>query len=215
VTGDTAPSSYAQERFVNLPRVSASGDGNDRLLGNLARPEIRVAVASISVFFPCYNDATTIGAMVERVGACLDHLGVDGEIIVVNDASPDDAKAVLQALLDNEPRLRVVEHEHNRGYGGALKSGFSAATRDWVFYTDGDGQYDPGELELLVAHADIDVDVVQGFKLSPSTCCRHSASASSGWPDTRARRSRHTSRVAASSKEPDAAALRPSSASSS
>ena len=58
-----------------------------------------------------------------------------------------------------------MTHEHNRGYGGALLSGFAAATKQWVFYTDGDGQFDPAELELLVQRASDDVDVVQGYKL--------------------------------------------------
>jgi glycosyltransferase involved in cell wall biosynthesis len=73
---------------------------------------------------------------------------------------------VLKHLTETEPRLRVDTHEHNRGYGGALLSGFSSATKQWVFYTDGDGQYDPAELELLVAKAGDGVDVVQGYKLN-------------------------------------------------
>jgi GT2 family glycosyltransferase len=116
------------------------------------------------VFFPCYGDATTIGGLVECVATTIDELGIDGDIVVVNDGSPDDAAEVLADAATREPRLRVVTHEHNRGYGAALRSGFAAADRDWVFYTDGDGQYDPAELAVLVAHANDDVDVVQGYK---------------------------------------------------
>ena len=72
-------------------------------------------------------------------------------MIVVNDGSTDGSAAVLADAAAAEPRLRVVTHEQNRGYGGALLSGFAAATKQWVFYTDGDGQFDPAELELLVA----------------------------------------------------------------
>ena len=72
---------------------------------------------------------------------------------------------MLAELTRREPRLRVVTHERNRGYGGALLSGFAASTKQWVFYTDGDGQFDPAELELLVRRASDDVDVVQGYKL--------------------------------------------------
>jgi glycosyltransferase involved in cell wall biosynthesis len=64
------------------------------------------------------------------------------------------------------PRLRVVNHATNRGYGGALRSGFAAATKELVFYTDGDAQYDPRELTRLVQSLRPDVDVVNGFKLS-------------------------------------------------
>jgi len=125
-------------------------------------------VASISAFFPCYRDESTIAEMVERVVGTFDELGVDGDVTVVNDASPDDAAVVLEQLAGEEPRLRVVTHEANRGYGGALQSGFAAATGEWVFYTDGDGQYDPAELVELVARVDDDVDVVQGYKLGRS-----------------------------------------------
>ena len=61
--------------------------------------------------------------------------------------------------------LRIVDHGVNRGYGAALRSGFAAARGEWVFYTDGDGQYDPAELERLIAQVSDEVDVVQGWKL--------------------------------------------------
>lgn len=124
------------------------------------------AVEAISVFFPCYNDEPSIGRMVEVAIATLARVGVtDAEVIVVNDGSTDGSGAMLAELAKRQPLLRVVTHERNRGYGGALLSGFGAATRQWVFYTDGDGQFDPAELELLVLHASDDVDVVQGFKI--------------------------------------------------
>ena len=123
-------------------------------------------VQSVSAFFPCYNDEATIGAMVEAAATTIDRVGADGEIIVVNDGSSDGSERVLKDLTQTEPRLRVVTHERNRGYGGALLSGFGSATKQWVFYTDGDGQFDPTELELLVERATDDVDVVQGYKLN-------------------------------------------------
>jgi glycosyltransferase involved in cell wall biosynthesis len=127
---------------------------------------VNEAVESVSAFFPCYNDEATIGSVVETTATTLDRIGADGEIIVVNDGSSDGSERVLKQLTETEPRLRVVTHEHNRGYGGALLSGFGSATKQWVFYTDGDGQFDPSELELLVARAADDVDVVQGYKLN-------------------------------------------------
>lgn len=90
----------------------------------------------------------------------------DYEVIVVNDGSYDDTPQVLTQLQATYgPRLRVITHEVNRGYGGALRSGFAAATKDLVFYTDGDGQYDVGELPKLVAQMAPDVGLVNGYKL--------------------------------------------------
>jgi len=129
------------------------------------RAQVNPAVQSVSAFFPCYNDEATIGRMVEVAARTLDECGVDGEIIVINDGSTDGSAAVLSALSADEPKLRIVTHESNRGYGGALLSGFAAATRQWVFYTDGDAQFDPSELALLVDAASDDVDVVQGYKI--------------------------------------------------
>jgi len=127
---------------------------------------VNPAVEAVSVFFPCYNDEATIARMVDVAVATLDRIGVrDAEVIVVNDGSTDGSAALLERVMEREPRLRVVTHEANRGYGGALLSGFAASSKQWVFYTDGDGQFDPAELELLAQRASDDVDVVQGFKL--------------------------------------------------
>jgi glycosyltransferase involved in cell wall biosynthesis len=127
---------------------------------------------SISAFFPAYNDAGTIGSMVVSTDRTLralaekyPYISADYEIIVVNDGSPDHTGELLEELMRRYPRLRVVTHEKNRGYGGALRSGFTQATRDLVFYTDGDAQYDPRELELLVAQLRDDADMVQGYKI--------------------------------------------------
>ena len=79
----------------------------------------------------------------------LGELTEDYEIIVVNDGSRDESASVLAALAKQVPRLRVVHHLINRGYGAALRSGFEHATKDLVFYTDGDGQYDVNEISIL------------------------------------------------------------------
>jgi len=122
------------------------------------------AVESISAFFPCYNDAPTIGTMVRTVEAALRKVVDDFEIIVVNDGSSDDSARVLEMLAEELP-LRVVTHEVNGGYGAALISGFRAATKQWVFYTDGDAQYDASELTDLVDAASDRIDLVQGVKI--------------------------------------------------
>jgi glycosyltransferase involved in cell wall biosynthesis len=127
---------------------------------------VNPSVTSISAFFPCYNDQATIAQMVKLTVETFTRLGVDdAEVIVIDDGSTDASPQVLADLEASEPLLRVVTHPQNRGYGGALISGFAAASKQWVFYTDGDAQFDPTELELLVQRATDDVDVVQGFKL--------------------------------------------------
>lgn len=121
-------------------------------------------VRSVSAVFPCYNDAATIAKLVDDVHAALSPLVDEVEVIVVNDGSADESGEVLDKLATERPWLEVVTHEVNRGYGGALISGFGAARHEWIFYTDGDAQYDAREAAALVALAGVDVDVVQGYK---------------------------------------------------
>jgi len=121
--------------------------------------------ASISVFFPAYNDAGTIASLVVVTDMTLRALADDYEIIVVNDGSPDHTGEILADLQQRYPRLRVVTHPKNRGYGGALRSGFAAASKELVFYTDGDAQYDPREITRLLAALAPDVDMVNGYKI--------------------------------------------------
>ena len=121
---------------------------------------------SLSVFFPAYNDAPSLPALLAATFAALEEHVADYEVIVVNDGSHDDTGEVLERLRQRySPFLRVVTHQQNRGYGGALRSGFTAAQKEFVFYTDGDGQYDPGELPLLLKLAGPATGLVNGYKL--------------------------------------------------
>jgi glycosyltransferase involved in cell wall biosynthesis len=120
---------------------------------------------SITAFFPCYNDAATIASVVITADRTLRQLTDDYEIIVANDASTDNSAAILDELHVIYPHLRVMQHEVNQGYGGNLRSMFAESTKDLIFYTDGDGQYDPAELSALYVHLGADVDVVQGWKI--------------------------------------------------
>lgn len=123
---------------------------------------------SITAFFPCYNDSGTIASMVVLADMTLRQLTDDYEVIVVNDGSADHSGEILAELQQRYPQLRVVAHEKNRGYGGALRSGFASATKDLVFYTDGDAQYDPRELAILFNALTDDFDMVQGYKIQRS-----------------------------------------------
>jgi glycosyltransferase involved in cell wall biosynthesis len=119
----------------------------------------------ISAFFPAYNDAPSLPGLLRRTFAALEQASDDFEVIVVNDGSRDETASVLEQMRQElGPRLRVVTHERNRGYGGALRSGFATATKDLVFYTDGDGQYDPAEIHLLLEQWSPDAGLVNGYK---------------------------------------------------
>src|SRR3954469_23362709 len=105
----------------------------------------------LSVFFPAYNDSGTIASMVIRAVQTASELTPDFEVIVVNDGSSDATADIADELARTYPNVRVVHHPRNRGYGGALQSGFRSATKEFIFYTDGDAQYDPAELADLWA----------------------------------------------------------------
>ena len=121
---------------------------------------------SLSVFFPAYNDAPSLPRLIERTFEVLKAHVADYEVIVVNDGSFDSTGTVLAALAERfAPHMRVITHEQNRGYGGALRSGFAAAQKEFVFYTDGDGQYDPAELPNLLEKLTPETGLVNGYKL--------------------------------------------------
>ena len=125
-------------------------------------------VKGLSIFFPAYNDSGTIASLVIAALRTARKLTDDFEVIVVNDGSADNTAEILDELARTYPEVRIVHHERNRGYGGALRTGFATATRELVFYTDGDAQYDPVELEVLWRALDDGVDLVNGYKISRS-----------------------------------------------
>jgi glycosyltransferase involved in cell wall biosynthesis len=121
---------------------------------------------SISAVFPAYNDGGTIASMVTTALIALRQVSNDYEIVVVNDGSTDYTVRVLEELESRLPELRVIHHPSNRGYGAALRTGFCAAQKEWIFYTDGDSQYNPLELTELVGEIQKGAKVVNGYKLS-------------------------------------------------
>lgn len=123
---------------------------------------------SLSILFPCYNDAGTIASMVSAADEVAREAAGDYEIIVVDDGSTDSSRDVLRGLARHYDHLRLVFQERNGGYGAALRAGFAAATMDYVFYTDGDAQYDVFELRKLLPVLQDGVDVVNGYKIRRS-----------------------------------------------
>lgn len=120
---------------------------------------------SLTIFFPVYNDWGTIGTMAALAVMTAEKVTEDYEVILVNDGSQQQTREILDFLEKKYPKLRVVHHEKNRGYGGALKTGFKEAKKEFVFYTDGDAQYDVRELLKLISAKTNGVDVVNGYKI--------------------------------------------------
>jgi glycosyltransferase involved in cell wall biosynthesis len=131
-------------------------------------PEAPQRPPSLSMFFPAYNDGGTIASLVIQAVQVASRLTPDFEVLVVNDGSADATAEICEELAKTYPQVRVIHHAHNRGYGGALRTGFAAATKDLIAYTDGDAQYDPAELEALWQRLTPDADMVNGYKISRS-----------------------------------------------
>jgi glycosyltransferase involved in cell wall biosynthesis len=129
----------------------------------VARPP--VSPLSLTITFPCYNEE----ANVERVTLAALKMGrrvaKDLEVVVVNDGSRDRTGEIADRLAAEHPEVRVVHNRPNKGYGGALAAGFRAATKDWVFYTDGDGQFDMEEIDRLLPLLS-EYDIVSGYRMN-------------------------------------------------
>ena len=122
----------------------------------------------LTVFFPAYNDSGTIASMVVSAVLAAGRLTSDFEILVINDGSRDATPLIIDELARVSPQVRAIHHQGNRGYGGALRTGFAEAAKEWIFYTDGDAQYDPWEMAELWAKRGPGVDMVNGYKISRS-----------------------------------------------
>ncbi|HUT46216.1 MAG TPA: glycosyltransferase family 2 protein [Sedimentisphaerales bacterium] len=122
-------------------------------------------MVSISVFFPCYNEQENVGRTVEKALEVLKKLNADFEAIIVDDGSSDGTGRIADEIAGRDGRVKVVHHEGNLGYGAALQSGFKAATKELVFYTDGDGQFDINEMPPLLAFME-QYDIVSCYRLN-------------------------------------------------
>jgi len=122
---------------------------------------------SLSIFFPAFNEEGIIERTVRDAVAAAQRDVSDFEVIVVDDGSEDATADIVSALAAKDPRVRLVRHEVNRGYGAALRTGFASATKDFVFFSDADGQFHLDELPatLELAHG---APVVAGYRIKRS-----------------------------------------------
>lgn len=120
----------------------------------------------LSVFFPAYNEEKNIGSTLKQAIEVLDKIGLKNyEVIVVNDASEDKTKDVVENMIKSNRNLKLIDHEKNGGYGAALKTGFKAAKYLWVAFADSDGQFDFSEIVLFLDKTN-DADLILGYRLN-------------------------------------------------
>ncbi len=143
---ETELASASDERRL-LPARCEEGaiDGEKRHEAG-EREENAVSQHSLSVVLPVYNEEEVIADTVSDILDILNEWKLDFEVLVVNDGSTDRTGKIVAALADVHPRLRLITHANNQGYGAALVSGFSAATRELTFFMDSDGQFDIWDL---------------------------------------------------------------------
>ena len=122
-------------------------------------------MVSISIFFPCYNEQENVGLAVEKALAVMEELNADFEVIVVDDGSTDGTGQIADEIAARNSGVKVVHHQSNLGYGAALQSGFKAATKELVFYTDGDSQFDINEMPALLPLME-QYDIVSCYRLN-------------------------------------------------
>jgi len=120
---------------------------------------------SISVFFPCYNEEQNVEQTTRQALQVLEALRADYEVIIVDDGSTDRTGELADRLAADNPRIKVVHHATNLGYGSALQSGFKTASKPLVFYTDGDGQFDMHEMPPLLPLMK-DFDIVSCYRIN-------------------------------------------------
>lgn len=120
---------------------------------------------SLSVFFPCYNEEANVEKTTLAALEALRTITPDFEVIIVNDGSKDKTKEIADRLVATYPQVRAIHHPVNRGYGGALQSGFVGAQKEWVFYTDGDGQFDFKEIPKVIDLLG-QFDIVSAYRLN-------------------------------------------------
>ncbi len=120
---------------------------------------------SVSVFFPCYNEEANVERTTLAALRAFRRVADDFEVIIVNDGSKDRTGEIAERLAREHPEVRAVHNSPNQGYGGALQRGFREAKKQWVFYTDGDGQFDFEEIDLLIPLMER-YDIVSAYRLN-------------------------------------------------
>lgn len=104
----------------------------------------------ISIVLPCFNEEENITATVQDVLEWFTSSKREGEVIIVDDGSRDRSGAIADELSQKDPRIRVVHHKGNKGYGAAVRSGCDAARGEWIGFMDSDRQFRAADFEKLI-----------------------------------------------------------------
>ena len=123
------------------------------------------SLTSLSIFFPCYNEADNVKTMIEQSVQIGNDYGIDYEVVVVDDGSSDQSAQIVREEARKNPRIRLIQHSQNKGYGAALRTGLGNVKKDLVFLTDGDNQFRLSEMEKLFSKID-SCDVVVGYRIN-------------------------------------------------
>jgi glycosyltransferase involved in cell wall biosynthesis len=119
----------------------------------------------LSIVLPAFNEEANVESAIAEATVAAERLVSEHEIVVVDDGSTDSTASCVRRMAAADARIRLLQHERNRGYGEALRSGFLASRLDFVFFTDADLQFDMDELALLLPYAGT-VDVVAGYRIN-------------------------------------------------
>ena len=121
-------------------------------------------VAELSVFFPAYNEEANVRSTSERILRVLSEVSNRYELLIVDDGSVDQTGTIADELSAGDPNVRVIHHATNRGYGGALRTGFYNCRYDLIAFIDGDGQFDFSEIPEFL-NASQEHDLVIGYRV--------------------------------------------------
>jgi putative flippase GtrA len=152
------------EHLLSMPMRGEASSERERYRPGEDENE-RASRHSLSVVLPAYNEEQVIASTISNVLDALSPWRIDAEVLVVNDGSTDRTGAIVAALAETCPQVRLITHPINQGYGAALASGFAAATKELTFFMDADGQFDIRDLLRFFQFID-EYDSVIGYRLN-------------------------------------------------
>jgi glycosyltransferase involved in cell wall biosynthesis len=148
-------------QIENKTPVSYHNDVLEKQFSHSVLPPLH---ASLSVILPAYNEEQVISSTLNDVLTALNGQVGDFEVIVVNDGSKDRTATIVEAIASTDPRVRLITHESNQGYGATLVDGFAAATKELTFFMDSDGQFDIRDVFQFFPFID-SYDAVLGYRI--------------------------------------------------